>query len=120
ACSASFKHCCLEMGGKNVIMVLDDANIDSAVEGALWGGFGTTGQRCTAASRIAVHKSVYKDFMDVFVARARALRVGNGLDPMVQVGPVINESQLKTVEEYVGIGKNEGARLLCGGERLTG
>jgi len=120
ACSHSFKHCCLEMGGKNCILVMDDANLDLAVDGALWGGFGTTGQRCTAASRVTVHKAVYREFMEHFVARARALKVGNGLDPAVQMGPVINESQLKTVEEYVEIGKNEGAKLLCGGERLTG
>jgi len=120
ACAASFKHCCLEMGGKNVIMVLADANLDLAVEGALWGGFGTTGQRCTASSRIVVQKDVYKEFVDRFVARTRRLKVGNGLDPSVQVGPLINEGQRETVESYVEVGKNEGAQLLCGGERLTG
>ncbi len=120
ACAASFKHCCLEMGGKNVIMVLDDANLDLAVEGALWGGFGTTGQRCTASSRVVVQKGVYHDFLDRFVARARKLKVGNGLDSTVQVGPLINEAQRKTVESYVEIGRNEGAKLLCGGERITG
>ena len=120
ACAGAFKHSCLEMGGKNIIMVMDDANLDLAVEGAVWGGFGTAGQRCTASSRIAVHKHVYKDFVEKFVARARALKVGNGLDPAVQMGPLINQNQLKTVEEYVAIGKNEGAKLLCGGERLAG
>jgi aldehyde dehydrogenase (NAD+) len=120
ACAGSFKHSCLEMGGKNIIMVMEDANLDLAVDGAVWGGFGTTGQRCTASSRIAVHKDVYKDFVDKFLARARSLKVGNGLDPSVQMGPLINENQLKTVEEYVESGKNEGAKLLCGGERLTG
>ncbi len=120
ACSHNFKHCCLEMGGKNCILVMDDANLDLAVDGALWGGFGTSGQRCTAASRVTVHKAVYKDFVDRFVERARALKVGDGLDPTVQMGPVINESQLKTVEEYVEIGKHEGAKLLTGGERLAG
>ncbi|MHB8654246.1 MAG: aldehyde dehydrogenase family protein [Terriglobia bacterium] len=119
ACSETFKHSCLEMGGKNIIIIMDDAKIDLAVDGALWGGFGTTGQRCTAASRVAVHKKVYGEFIERFVERARSLRVGNGLDPAVQVGPLINESQLKTVEEYVAIGKNEGAKLLCGGHRLT-
>jgi len=120
ACASTFKHSCLEMGGKNIILVMEDANLDLAVEGAVWGGFGTTGQRCTASSRIAVHKDVYKEFVEKFAARARALKVGDGLDPTVQMGPLINESQLKTVEEYVEIGKNEGAKLLCGGERLTG
>jgi len=120
ACAGTFKHACLEMGGKNIIMVMEDANLELAVDGAIWGGFGTTGQRCTASSRIAVHKDVYREFVEKYVARARALKVGNGLDPSVQMGPVINENQLKTVEEYVEIGKDEGARLLCGGERLTG
>jgi aldehyde dehydrogenase (NAD+) len=120
ACAGTFKHSCLEMGGKNIIIVMEDANLGLAVEGAIWGGFGTTGQRCTASSRIAVHKDVYKDFVGEFVARARALKVGNGLDPSVHVGPLINENQLKTVEEYVEIGKTEGAKLLCGGQRLTG
>ncbi len=120
ACSTSFKHACLEMGGKNVIMVLEDANLELAVDGALWGAFGTTGQRCTATSHITVDKKVYKEFMDRFVERARSLKVGDGLDPAVQVGPLINAGQLKTVEEYVEIGKREGAKLLCGGQRLTG
>ena len=120
ACAGTFKHACLEMGGKNIIMVMEDANLDLAVDGAIWGGFGTSGQRCTASSRIAVHKDAYREFVEKYVARARALKVGNGLDPSVQMGPLINESQLKTVEEYVEIGKDEGAKLLCGGERLTG
>lgn len=120
ACADSFKHSCLEMGGKNVILVMDDAQLELAVDGALWGGFGTTGQRCTAASRVVVHKNVYKEFSAKFVERARALKSGNGLDPTVQMGPLINEAQLKTVAAYVQIGKNEGAKLLTGGERLTG
>jgi acyl-CoA reductase-like NAD-dependent aldehyde dehydrogenase len=120
ACAPAFKHCHLEMGGKNVIMVMDDAKLDLAVDGAIWGGFGTTGQRCTAASRVVVHKAVYKRFLDDFVARAKALKVGNGLDPKVQMGPCVNESQLRTVEGYVKIGKEEGARLAAGGGRLGG
>ncbi|HEV2175618.1 MAG TPA: aldehyde dehydrogenase family protein [Terriglobia bacterium] len=120
ACAESFKHACLEMGGKNVIIVMDDANLELAVEGAVWGGFGTTGQRCTAASRVVCHKDIYKQFTEVLVERAKALRVGNGLDSSTQMGPLINEAQLKTVDDYVEIGKNEGAKLLCGGHRLTG
>src|SRR5438093_6683861 len=85
ACAPAFKHCHLEMGGKNVIMVMDDARLDLAVEGAVWGGFGTTGQRCTAASRVVVHKKVYKEFAQRFVERARSLRVGDGLDPEVEM-----------------------------------
>ena len=119
ACAPAFKHCHLEMGGKNIIMVMDDARLDLAVDGAIWGGFGTTGQRCTAASRVAVHKKVYKDFLDRFAARARALKVGNGLaDSSVEMGPCVNESQRATVEKYVKIGLDEGARLVCGGHRL--
>jgi aldehyde dehydrogenase (NAD+) len=118
ACAPGFKHCHLEMGGKNVIMVMDDARIDLAVEGALWGGFGTTGQRCTAASRVAVHEKVYREFLERFVAGARSLRVGDGLDPKTQMGPCVNASQLETVERYVAIGKDEGARVAAGGSRL--
>ncbi|HVR69753.1 MAG TPA: aldehyde dehydrogenase family protein [Vicinamibacteria bacterium] len=119
ACAPAFKHCHLEMGGKNIIMVMDDANLDLAVEGAVWGGFGTTGQRCTAASRVAVHEKVYPEFMTRFAARARALEVGNGyVDPAVDMGPCVNESQLQTVEKYVRIGRDEGATLVAGGRRL--
>jgi len=120
ACAPAFKHCHLEMGGKNVIMVMEDANLDLAVDGAVWGGFGTTGQRCTAASRVVVHKKVYKEFAERFAARAKALRVGNGLDPKVQMGPCVSEGQRATVERYVGIAKGEGAKLLAGGNRLAG
>jgi acyl-CoA reductase-like NAD-dependent aldehyde dehydrogenase len=119
ACAPGFKHCHLEMGGKNVIMVMDDARLDLAVEGALWGGFGTTGQRCTAASRLVVHKAVYAELVERFVAGARGLRVGNGLDPKTHMGPCINEAQLHTVESYVKIGREEGAKLLTGGHRLS-
>src|SRR2546425_8494531 len=100
ACADTFKHVCLEMGGKNIIIVMDDANLDLAVDGAVWGGFGTTGQRCTAASRVAVHKSVYKDFVDRFVERGKALKAGNGLDASPEMGPCIHESQLKTVVAF--------------------
>jgi acyl-CoA reductase-like NAD-dependent aldehyde dehydrogenase len=114
----SFKKVHLEMGGKNVIIIMDDANLQLAVEGCLWGGFGTTGQRCTAASRVVVHEKVYRDFLNQFVARASALRVGDGLDPKTQMGPVVSQPQLDTVMKYVAIGKTEGARLLCGGQPL--
>ena len=117
-CAPDFKHCSLEMGGKNIILVLDDANLDLAVDGAIWGGFGTSGQRCTAASRIGVHKSIYREFLSRFVERAQNLKVGNGLDPTIDMGPVINEQQLQTVMSYVEIGKKEGAKLLSGGHRL--
>jgi acyl-CoA reductase-like NAD-dependent aldehyde dehydrogenase len=118
ACAPGFKHCSLEMGGKNIIVVMEDANLDLAVDGAVWGGFGTTGQRCTAASRIAVHKLIYREFVARFVERVKQLKVGDGLDATTDMGPCINEQQLKTVMDYVEIGKNEGAKLLTGGNRL--
>ena len=114
----SFKHCSLELGGKNPMIVLDDANLDLALEGAVWGGFGTTGQRCTATSRIIVQKGVYNQFAHRLVAFAKGLKVGNGLDETVDMGPAINENQLKTDLSYVEIGRNEGAKLACGGNRL--
>ena len=114
----SFKHCSLELGGKNPMIVLDDANLDLAIEGGLWGGFGTTGQRCTATSRIIVQKGIYREFIEQYVERAKALKVGNGLDETVEMGPAINENQLKIDLSYVDIGKAEGARLKCGGNRL--
>src|SRR6202451_3105493 len=103
ACAPQFKHCSLEMGGKNIIIVMDDANLELAVEGAVWGGFGTSGQRCTAASRVAVHTKIYREFLNLFAARAKALKVGDGLDPATQMGPCINEQQLNTVMDYVEI-----------------
>jgi aldehyde dehydrogenase (NAD+) len=114
----SFKKVHLEMGGKNIVMVMDDAHLDLAVEGCLWGGFGTTGQRCTAASRVVVHEKVYDAFLEAFIRGARALRVGNGLDERSQVGPSISEAQLTTVMQYVEIGQQEGAQLVTGGHRL--
>jgi len=114
----SFKKVHLEMGGKNVIMILDDANLELAVDGCLWGGFGTTGQRCTAASRVVVHERVYRPFLSAFVERARALRVGNGLEPATQMGPCVSRQQRETVQQYVDIGKKEGATLACGGRVL--
>jgi alpha-ketoglutaric semialdehyde dehydrogenase len=118
SCAKSFKHCSLELGGKNPMIVLDDANLELALEGGLWGAFGTTGQRCTATSRIIVQKGVYQQFVDEFVARAKRLKVGNGLDEDVEMGPAINKNQLETDLKYVEIGRDEGAKMLCGGNRL--
>jgi len=118
--ASSLKRVSLEMGGKNAILVMQDADLDLAVDGAVWGGFGTTGQRCTAASRLILHQSIYDEFLARFITRVESLRVGNGLDPETEMGPCVNESQLYKVEKYVQIGKDEGARLLCGGHRLTG
>src|SRR5829696_250308 len=119
AAAPTFKKVHLEMGGKNVIMIMDDADLELAVEGCLWGGFGTSGQRCTAASRVVVHEKVHDRFVSEFVARTRSLIIGDGLDEKVQIGPSNSENQLKTVMKYVEIGKGEGARVACGGNRLS-
>ena len=120
AAAPTFKKVHLEMGGKNVMMIMEDANLELAVDGCLWGGFGTSGQRCTAASRVVVHEKVYRRFVDAFVARARALVVGDGLDPKVEMGPSNSDTQLQTVMRYVKIGQDEGATLVTGGKRLSG
>jgi aldehyde dehydrogenase (NAD+) len=112
--------CSLEMGGKNVIIVLDDADIDLAVEGAVWGAFGTSGQRCTASSRLVVHKKVYKQFAKKLIERAERLKVGNGADPKTEMGPVINADAVHKIMGYIETGEREdGARLASGGHRLT-
>ena len=119
-CSTLDKEISCEMGGKNPIIVMDDARIELAVEGSLWGGFGTTGQRCTAASRVIVHEKVYDEFMEAFTEAATNLKVGDGLDPATDMGPLINEAQMKKVLDYIEIGKKEGARLVLGGSALRG
>src|SRR3990172_759838 len=118
-CAQTGKKVSLEMGGKNAIIVMDDAALDLAVDGAVWGGFGTSGQRCTAASRVIVHEAALKSFTSEFVERAKRLRLGSGLDQTTDVGPVINESQLKRVHDYTEIGRKEGAKVLTGGEVAT-
>jgi aldehyde dehydrogenase (NAD+) len=118
AAAPGFKKVHLEMGGKNVIMIMEDADLELAVDGCLWGGFGTTGQRCTAASRIVVHENVHDAFVSRFVARTKSLVVGDGLQAGTEMGPSNSEAQLKTVMKYVQIGKDEGATLACGGNRL--
>ena len=109
------KRVSLEMGGKNAVIVLDDADLDLAVEGILWSAYGTTGQRCTACSRVIVHKAVRQQLLDRLVPRIEQLRLGNGLDESVDVGPVINASQLEKIHSYIAIGQEEGATLLTGG-----
>ncbi len=115
-CGELMKRISCELGGKNAICVMDDANLELAVDGAVWGAFGTAGQRCTAASRIIVHKKRYEEFKEAFLEKTKSLKLGNGLDPSVQVGPVINKSQLASINNYVEIGQKEGAKLLCGGK----
>ncbi|TMH84540.1 MAG: aldehyde dehydrogenase family protein, partial [Betaproteobacteria bacterium] len=108
----------LEMGGKNPLVVLDDAQLDQAVEVAVQGSFYSTGQRCTASSRIIVTQGVHDTFVSRLAERARALVVGDARDPKTQIGPVVDARQLEQDERYISIGKDEGARLLAGGERL--
>src|SRR6185436_15075971 len=120
ACAERNAICSLEMGGKNAIIVMDDADIDLAIEGAIWGAFGTSGQRCTASSRLIVHKKVYKQFATKLVENTKALRVGNGSDPKTDVGPVINADAVEKIMGYIRIGRDDdGAKLACGGKRLT-
>lgn len=116
---ALLKRTSLEMGGKNAITVLEDANLDLAIDGILWGAFGTAGQRCTATSRVIVHKAVKEALEEKLVSRVKELTIGNGLDESVKVGPVINKAALERIHDYVQIGQQEGARLLVGGEILT-
>jgi len=119
ACAESFKRVSLEMGGKNALIVMDDARLDLAVDGALWGAFATAGQRCTATSRIIVHKKVHDEFVHRLVERAAALKVGDPLDESIDVGPLVSDAQLKRVMDYVQIGRDEGAEPRLGGVRLT-
>jgi alpha-ketoglutaric semialdehyde dehydrogenase len=109
----------LELGGKNAILVLDDADLELAVEGILWSAFGTSGQRCTAASRVIVHEAVYGELQKRLVERAEAMRLGPGWEDDTDVGPVINAAALEKIHSYTGIGKDEGATLLTGGEPAT-
>jgi len=105
----------LELGGKNPIIVMDDADLDLAIDGIIWGAFGTTGQRCTAASRVIVHDKIFPVLLKKLIERTKKLKVGNGLHENTDMGPVINDSQLKKIAKYVDIGKKEGAKLVLGG-----
>lgn len=119
-CGRMHKRLSLEMGGKNAMLVLDDADLDLALEGALWGAFGTTGQRCTATSRLILQRGIHDEFLSRLVDRTRELRLGDGRARDTDVGPLIHEDSLGKVERYVDIGQSEGADLLCGGRRPTG
>jgi aldehyde dehydrogenase (NAD+) len=113
------KHVHLELGGKNAIIVLDDADLDLAVEGIVWSAFGTSGQRCTAASRVIVHEQLYDALQSRLVAAAERLRLGPGWEDDSDVGPVINRAAIEKIHSYTKIGEDEGARLLTGGEIAT-
>jgi aldehyde dehydrogenase (NAD+) len=118
-CGRTLTRVGLELGGKNAIVVMDDASLELAVDGAVWAAFGTTGQRCTAASRLIVQKGVAGDFVDSLKERAEALRVGDGLQDGVQVGPIVNMQQLRRVHRYTQVAREERATVLTGGEVLT-
>lgn len=119
-CGRLHKRFSLEMGGKNAQIVMADADLELAVDGALWGAFGTTGQRCTATSRLLVHRKVHDRFVEMLCARAKRLRLGDGLLAPTEVGPLINEAARDKVEQYVRIGQDEGASLALGGGRPGG
>jgi acyl-CoA reductase-like NAD-dependent aldehyde dehydrogenase len=108
------------MGGKNAQIVMPDANMDLALDGVLWGAFGTTGQRCTATSRLLLHEDIHDEFLDRLVERTRELRLGNGLEEGTDVGPLINQQALDKVESYIAIAREEGDEVLVGGRRATG
>lgn len=118
--SDTLKRVSLELGGKNAQIVMDDADLDLALDGVLWGAFGTTGQRCTATSRLILHDKIYDKFMTMLVDRTKKLRLGDGLLQTTDVGPCVNESQRKTVASYVEIGQQEGATLVVGGAEAKG
>ena len=120
-CGQTGKHVSLECGGKNAEIVMDDAKLDLAVEGALWGAYGTAGQRCTATSRLIVHEAVHDEMVKRLVAGATKLKLGPGLEKSTHVGPLVNEGQLKKVLDYIRIGRDEDkAKLACGGKRAVG
>jgi alpha-ketoglutaric semialdehyde dehydrogenase len=119
-CGRMHKRLSLEMGGKNAMIVMDDADLDLALDGVLWGAFGTTGQRCTATSRLILQTGVHDEFLSQLVKRARGMKLGDGRAKGTDVGPLVNEPALKKVEQYVDIGVAEGADLLVGGKRPAG
>jgi len=117
--NAGIKKVGLELGGKNPIIIMDDADLGLALEGVLWGAFGTSGQRCTAASRIIIHKKVKDKFIKMLLERVKKLKIGPGLEKNTDVGPLINKKALEKVHRYTEIGIKEGAKLICGGKMLN-
>jgi aldehyde dehydrogenase (NAD+) len=120
AAADNLKHVHLELGGKNAIIVMDDADVDLAVDGIVWSAFGTAGQRCTAASRVIVHRAVYDELQKKLVARAERMIIGAPWEDATEIGPVINEAAVEKIHSYTEIGRDEGAKLLTGGERVEG
>jgi aldehyde dehydrogenase (NAD+) len=119
-CGRMHKRLSLEMGGKNAMMVFNDANLDLALDGVLWGAFGTTGQRCTATSRLLLQDGIHDEFLDRLVARTRSLTLGDGRVAGTDVGPMINRAAIDKAARYVGIGQSEGADMVCGGKPPEG
>ena len=119
-CGRMHKRLSLEMGGKNAMIVMDDADLDLALEGVLWGAFGTTGQRCTATSRLILHRKIHDKFVARVAEAAEKLRLGDGRDPRTDVGPLIHEAAREKVERYIGIGEEQKAELVTGGKRPSG
>ena len=119
-CGRQLKKVSLEMGGKNAVIVMDDADLDLAVEGIIWSAFGTSGQRCTACSRVIVHEDVKEQVEEKILEKMKDLAIGDGLDESNTVGPIINDAGMEKIKSYMEIGKNEGAKLLAGGHELTG
>ncbi len=118
-CAAQHKRVSLEMGGKNAVILMDDADLQLALDGVVWGAFGTTGQRCTATSRLLLHEKIHDKFIEMLVRRVERLRIGNGNDAGVDIGPVINAEQMQRILDYIELGKQEGATCIIGGTRLT-
>ncbi len=118
-CGRDLRRCSLELGGKNAVIIMEDADLNLAVESVTWGAFGTTGQRCTATSRVIVHKAVHQAFADQLVVAAEKLAIGNGLDPNIEMGPLVNKGRVQAVHEYTQEGQREGAKLLTGGAALN-
>src|SRR5699024_4612412 len=119
-CGRQLKKVSLEMGGKNAVIVMDDADLELAVEGILWSAFGTSGQRCTACSRVIVHEDVKEKLEKRLLEEMEHLTIGDGLDESNKVGPIINQKGMDKIKKYMDIGKEEGAKLLAGGHELTG
>ena len=119
-CGRMHKRFSMEMGGKNPMIVLDDADLDLAIEGLLWGAFGTTGQRCTATSRLIAHEAIHDDLVGRLAEKAQALKLGYGNDADVEMGPLINQRALDKVTRYMDVARKEGAEIVTGGRRATG
>lgn len=119
-CGRQLKKVSLEMGGKNAVVVMDDADLDLAADGIVWSAFGTSGQRCTACSRVIVHEDVKEELEKLVLEKMKELKIGDGLKDDIKVGPIINQAGMDKIKQYIQIGKDEGAKLLAGGNELSG